>query len=289
MPAATGPGAGEKGSQPPLDAEELKERIAAYPSWNYRFELGEGVSTPVASAWRVRRQEQRRRYFFEPLLGLAGGSLRGRRVLDLGCNAGFWALEAIDAGAEFVLGVDGAAGAVEQAELVFEARGVAAERYRFERANVFDWRLAERFDIVLCLGLLDVVAKPLALFELIAAAAPELVVIDTGVSRARGELFEVSRIGEPRNAIEHDLVLVPTRSAVAALSRRFGLEAVALAHDFDPGELGVEDYLTQRRLACICSAGPPLDALRAAPEPPANPWAGALAGLAARTRRRLRG
>jgi tRNA (mo5U34)-methyltransferase len=272
-----------------VDAEQLKQRIAAFPSWNYRFELGEGITTPVASEWRVQRQEQRRRYFFEPLLTAAGGSLRGRRVLDLGCNAGFWSLEAIDAGADHVLGVDGSASAIEQAELVFAARGVDPARYRFEHANVFDWRPGGRFDVVLCLGLLDVVAKPLALFELIAASGAELVAIDTGVSRARGELFEVGRMNEPRNAIEHQLVLVPTRRAVTALARRFGLSAVALAHGFGADQPGVEDYLAGRRIAFICSAGATPGGLRVAPEPPANPWAAALAGAASRARRRIRG
>ncbi len=270
-----------------MDAEELKKRIDSFPSWNYCFQLPGGLSTPVSSAWRVRRAEQRRRYFFEPLLSVAGGTLRGRRVLDLGCNAGYWSLEAIEAGAEFVLGLDGSASAIEQAELVFEAREVARERYRFETANVFDWQLSGRFDVVLCLGLLDVVAKPLALFELIAAAEPDLVVIDTGVSRARGALFEVSRLGEPRNAVERDLVLVPTRRAVAELAARFGFEAVALAHDFADGRLGVEDYLAGRRISFICSAGPPLGALARAREPHANAWVGALAGAAARARRRV--
>ncbi len=270
-----------------MDAEELKQRIDSFPSWNYRFELPGGLSTPVASAWRVRRAEQRRRYFFEPLLSLAGGTLRGRRVLDLGCNAGFWSLAAIQAGADYVLGVDGAATAIEQAELVFEATEVPRERYRFERANVFDWQLPGDFDVVLCLGLLDVVAKPLALFELIAAAAPELVVIDTGISRARGALFEVSRLGEPRNAVERDLVLVPTRGAVAELAARFGFEAVPLAHDFAAGQLGVEDYLAARRIAFMCAAGAPLAGLPRARAPHANPWLGALAGAAGRARRRL--
>jgi 2-polyprenyl-3-methyl-5-hydroxy-6-metoxy-1,4-benzoquinol methylase len=270
-----------------LDAEELKQRIDSFSSWNYRFELPGGLSTPVASAWRVRRAEQRRSYFFEPLLGVAGGTLRGRRVLDLGCNAGFWSLQAIEAGADFVLGVDGAASTIEQAALVFEASGVPRERYSFQTTNVFDWQPPGRFDVVLCLGLLDVVAKPLALFELIAAAEPELVVIDTGISRARGALFELSRLGEPRNAVERDLVLVPTRRAVAELAARFGFEAVALAHDFDSGELGVEDYLAGRRIAFMCSAGPSLGALAPAPEPHANPWVGALAGAAGRARRRL--
>ncbi len=272
-----------------VDAQELQQRIAAFPSWNYRFELGEGIATPVASNWRVARQELRRSYFFEPLLAAAGGTLRGRRVLDLGCNAGFWSLQAIEAGADSVLGVDGSASAIEQAELVFEARGIERERWRFERANIFDWQLPGGFDVVLCLGLLDVVAKPLALFELIAAAAPDLAVIDTGISRANGELFEVARMNEPRNAIEQDLVLVPTRQAVAALAERFGFGAIALAHELEPGRLGGEDYLAGRRIAFVCAPGAAPAGLHEAPEPPANPWAAALARAAARARRRLRG
>jgi tRNA (mo5U34)-methyltransferase len=270
-----------------VDAEELKQRIAAFPSWNYRFDLGEGLTTPVASAWRVRRQELRRRYFFEPLLALTGGTLAGRRVLDLGCNAGFWSLQAIEAGADFVLGVDGAPSAIEQAELVFEAKGISRERYSFEAVNIFDWQPAARFDLVLCLGLLDVVAKPLAVFELIAASGAELVVIDTGISRARGELFELGRLNEPRNAVEHELVLVPTRPAVTALAERFGLQVVALAHEFGADELGVEDYAAGRRLAFIGSAGPSLDGLAAAPEPAQNAWVGALEGASRSVRRRL--
>ncbi len=93
-------------------------------------------------------------------------------MLDLGCSSGYWALEAIEAGADFVLGIDGRATYLEQAELVFEAKGIEESRYRFERANVFEYALQEQFDVVLCLGLLNVVAKPVALFELMSAAEP---------------------------------------------------------------------------------------------------------------------
>jgi ribosomal protein L11 methylase PrmA len=41
-------------------------------------------------------------------------------VLDLGCNAGFWSLAAIDAGADLVVGIDGRQMHIDQANLVFE-------------------------------------------------------------------------------------------------------------------------------------------------------------------------
>ncbi len=101
-----------------MQRDELERRIARFPHWYYRFELPGGVTTPVPDASVVNRQRRRRAYFFEPLLQLCGGTLAGRRVLDLGCSAGWWSLQALQAGADFVLGVDVLATRIEQARLV---------------------------------------------------------------------------------------------------------------------------------------------------------------------------
>ena len=106
----------------PMEPNELEKRIAEFPRWHYMFEFGGGLRTPVPDQGMVNRHEQRRRYFFEPLVRLTGGSLSGHRVLDLGCNAGFWSLNALDSGADFVLGVDARQTYIEQARLVFEAK-----------------------------------------------------------------------------------------------------------------------------------------------------------------------
>jgi len=271
-----------------LNAEELEDRIAAFPLWGYQFEFENGVRTPIADWQRVNRQVQRRRHFFEPLLSLTGGSLAGKRVLDLGCSSGFWALEAIEAGADFVLGVEASETAVEQANLVFEAKGVDRDRYRFDVANVFDYELAERFDVILCLGLLNVVSKPVALFELMSAAEPELIVLDTGLSKATARLFEVSRLVEPRNRVDYDMVLVPTRRAVVELAGQFGLQAVPLAQNITD-YTSMDDYRSQQRLAFICSKNHSLSSLAAEPEPPGNAWLAALERGTSRVRERLRG
>ena len=39
-------------------------------------------------------------------MGACDGSLKGLRVLGLGCNAGWWSLKAIEAGCDFVAGID---------------------------------------------------------------------------------------------------------------------------------------------------------------------------------------
>jgi tRNA (mo5U34)-methyltransferase len=254
-----------------VEPQELQDRIAAFPRWHYRFEFDGGVSTPVPSREVINRHEQRRRYFFDALLAVTGGSLQGHRVLDLGCNAGFWSLAAIEAGADFVLGLDGREMFIDQAHLVFETKGIDPSRYRFETANVFAHELDEGFDVVLCLGLLDQVAKPVELFELIARVGAEIVVIDTGLSPASSSFFEVSRLYDARNAIEYPMVFLPTRQAVIELAEQFGFKIVPLAQNMTD-YAGLTDYERQRRLAFICARTTPLEGLTRAEERAFGPW-----------------
>src|SRR5262245_43303161 len=107
---------------PEAQLVDLAAEVARFERWHYQFDLG-GVRTPIFDPDHVRRHAERRAYFFEPLVRLCGGSLRGKRVLDLGCNAGWWSLQAIEAGCDHVLGIDGRPAHIEQAELVFRAKG----------------------------------------------------------------------------------------------------------------------------------------------------------------------
>jgi 23S rRNA (cytosine1962-C5)-methyltransferase len=75
---------------------------------------------------------------------------RGRRVLDLCCNAGGFAVHALAGGAREAMGVDMDAGILEVARANAAANGVDA---RFEQADIFDWLRAaiargERYDAV---------------------------------------------------------------------------------------------------------------------------------------------
>ncbi len=75
---------------------------------------------------------------------------RGRRVLDLCCNSGGFAIQAMAAGAREAVGVDADAGILDIARRNAEANGV---QVRFEAADLFDWLRAavargERFDAI---------------------------------------------------------------------------------------------------------------------------------------------
>lgn len=259
--------------------EEIKQGIAAFPRWHYQFDL-KGHKTPIFEEQYVRRHTFRKDHFFDPLVRLAGGSLRGKRVLDLGCNAGFWSLSAAEAGCDFVLGVDGRQMHVDQSNFVFEAKEVDKERYDFVVGNVLDMDLGQfgTFDVVLCLGLLYHVSKPMELIEQASSANADLLVIDSTLSRRRDSVFEVrrDRLDEPRDAIDYELVLVPTKQAVLDLTEQFGYSAVTLKPPFageegGRGFRGLNDYRVGSRRAFFCAKQTDLSRTDVEVEPPTPP------------------
>lgn len=255
--------------------EEIRRRIASFPQWHYRFDLA-GNPTPIPNEnWAI-RHPQRKRYFFDPLVDLLGGSLKGKRVLDLGCNAGFWSLCAVESGCDFVQGIDGRQMHVDQADFVFRVKEVDESRYDFVAGDIFETDLRQfgTFDVVLCLGLMYHISKHMQLMEQIAAVNSDVLVVDTVVSRAEGSFLELrrERMDDPRHSVDHELVMFPTRQAMHDLAENFGYSVVTLEPDFrnENGETdwrGGPDYQDGRRRAFYCAKQTYLSRLPAEVEP----------------------
>jgi tRNA (mo5U34)-methyltransferase len=216
------------------------------------------------------RAEQQRRYFFEPLLALAGGTLAGRRVLDAGCGDGTWTLQALEAGADFVLGLDSDERAIEHARERLGAAAVDPARYELRREDVTAARIDGRYEVALCVGTMERTGKPVELFELFARAGSGLVVIDTALSGAPSSFFEL--LLEPAGAVPSDgVVLLPSREAIVELATEFDYDCVPLAHAMGD-YAGLGDYAVQRRVAFICASEAALDSLEWEEPPPVTPW-----------------
>ncbi len=131
-------------------------------------------------------------------------------------------------------------------------RNIQADRCRFEQSDILDLKADPSFDIVLRLRILDHVAKPVELFEVIAEA--KLIVIDTEVPMLPASAFEVGHepLSERTNAIDYELILWPTRQAVVDLANQFGFTCVPLALVMSD-ERGMTRYAGGRRVAFICS------------------------------------
>jgi 2-polyprenyl-3-methyl-5-hydroxy-6-metoxy-1,4-benzoquinol methylase len=256
-----------------MQDEEIREKIVSFPKWHYQFDL-KGNLIPPRQKRLVNRHEQRKKHFFDPMVLLFGGSLAGKRVLDLGCNAGFWSLCAIESGCDYVLGIEGRQMHVDQANFVFEVEGVERDRYDFVLGDIFETDLREfgTFDVVLCLGLMYHISKHVELMEKISEVNDDVLVIDSTLSKARGSFLELGwqspRETNYLSAVDRGLVMKPTKRAVRDLAKKFGYSVAILEPDFrdeegEPAWTGGRDYRGGARRAFICAKKTDLSSLPA--------------------------
>jgi tRNA (mo5U34)-methyltransferase len=91
--------------------------------------------------------------------------LRGKSVLDIGCNAGFYAIEMKRRGADRVVGIDSEPMYLAQARFAAAVSGVEVE---LRQLSVYDVaKLGERFDLVLFMGVFYHLRHPLLALDLI--------------------------------------------------------------------------------------------------------------------------
>ena len=86
------------------------------------------------------------------------GDVAGKRVLDVGCGSGRYAVEFARRGAQ-VVGLDFAPAMVEMAAHRAEGAGLA-EQCRFEAGDFLEWCEPHHFDICLGIGLFDYTEAP---------------------------------------------------------------------------------------------------------------------------------
>lgn len=251
---------------------DLLERINGFERWHYEFDL-DGVKTPVADPDLANRHAQRVAYFFDPMVAMFGGSLAGKRVLDLGCNAGFWSLQAVRAGCDHVLGVDGRQMHIDQANLVFEVNGIDRSRYAF-RCDDFFKAVADdigHFDVVLCLGIFYHISKHVTLLEALDRISGDVLVIDTYLSMRKGSALEIrwEDRAVPTDSFDHEIVMIPTRQGVLDMVGQFGYRAVTLKPSFSD-YAGAHDYRRGKRRAFMCAKTSDLSRLPAEVETDAD-------------------
>jgi tRNA (mo5U34)-methyltransferase len=141
------------------DGGALDARIAALAPWFHNLELDGRQTAPrhflgdhPAAKWRSFRH-------------LVPEDLTGMSVLDVGCNAGFFALEMKRRGAAEVVAVDSDPRYLAQAALASEVTGLTLELRQLSVYSV--GQLGRRFDLVLFLGVLYHLRHPLLALDLL--------------------------------------------------------------------------------------------------------------------------
>jgi tRNA (mo5U34)-methyltransferase len=91
--------------------------------------------------------------------------LRGKSVLDVGCNAGFYSFEMKRRGARRVLGIDSDERYLAQARFAAEATGLDVE---LRNLSVYEvGAIGEKFDLVIFMGVLYHLRHPLLALDLL--------------------------------------------------------------------------------------------------------------------------
>jgi tRNA (mo5U34)-methyltransferase len=213
----------------PYPEEEIERRIRSY-YWHYTFQFGDRMveaDWPPGKGLRSRHW-QRYRHVFPALLSLTGDSLEGKTVLDIGCNCGFWSIQAQLAGAQRVLGLEASEENVEQARLILGLTGLKG--LSFEIANAYDVS-SERhgqFDVVLYLGLLYHLENPVLALNRLADVTREVAVVDTTVVPEPASVCQVQPDVVHNQNYWNRLRMIPSSAAVALMLRHVGFREVLL-------------------------------------------------------------
>jgi tRNA (mo5U34)-methyltransferase len=159
---------------------DLEERIEALAPWFHNIDLGGVWTAPDHFLGDYPGAKFRR---FAPHLPQ---DLSGQSVLDIGCNAGFYAIEMKRRGAQRVLGIDSDERYLAQARMATEVLGF--DEIEFARLDVYDvGAIGEKFDLVIFMGVLYHLRHPLLALDLIREhAARDLLLFQ---SMQRGSKF----------------------------------------------------------------------------------------------------
>ena len=137
----------------------VEGRIAALAPWFHNMKLGGIWTAPDHFLGDYPGAKFRR---FEA--GLP--DVRGKSVLDIGCNAGFYSIEMKRRGAATVLGIDSDERYLAQARLAAELTGF--EDIEFRQLDVYDvGALGQKFDVVIFMGVFYHLRHPLLGLDLI--------------------------------------------------------------------------------------------------------------------------
>jgi len=209
-------------------AADLQRRVKELGPWFHDLDLGQGVRTApdhplgdfLGQMW-----SQIRDHLPE--------DLTGRTVLDVGCNAGFYAQQLSRRGAR-VMGIDHNAGYLEQARFAAAVTGLEIEFRQLEAYDVE--QLGERYDYVLFMGVFYHLRHPLLALDRIARVVGDRLIFQSMIRGVPGAMAvpEDAPIGE-RAMFEH-----PRYPAMYFIEQRYAGDPT---NWWVPNETGMEAML----------------------------------------------
>jgi tRNA (mo5U34)-methyltransferase len=161
-----------------MTKEEIIAELKRLEPWFHCIDLGGGITTKTESIMGEPVDHPHEPW--QVIQKCLPQNLNGKSLLDVGCNAGFYSIQAKRRGAARVLGVDGQRQHIRQALLVRRMLGVDVE---FRRMNIYELKPHEigQFDITLALGLIYHLKHLVLALENLYKVTREMLIIETAI------------------------------------------------------------------------------------------------------------
>ena len=218
--------------------DQLEARIKELGPWFHNMDLGGVRTAPDHFLYDYPNNK------FSKFAGALPDDLSGKTVLDIGCNAGFYAMEMKRRGAQRVVAVDSDPKYLAQAEFAARVNGLEIE---FAQLSVYDVaKLGEKFDLVIFMGVLYHLRHPLLALDLIHQHVARDLMLFQSMQRGSEEVTEVARdypfgqtaifdqpgypklhFVEQRYCDDPTNWFIPNRAATEAMLRSAGFEISA--------------------------------------------------------------
>lgn len=223
--------------------EQTKQEIERLGPWFHNLHLPDNQETApdhFLGDFPSFKWEQLKAYIPE--------DLSGWRILDIGCNAGFYTFELAKRGGQ-VLGIDLDTHYLRQAEWAAKLFGLE-DKIEFRQMQVYDlWKGKEEFDMVWFMGVFYHLRYPLLALDIIAPKVKKMMVFQTLMMPGKADItikdnyevndrMELLEEGWPKMAfIEKEFAgdptnwWVPNHAAIEAMLHTCGLKPTSIPLD----------------------------------------------------------
>jgi tRNA (mo5U34)-methyltransferase len=218
-------------------------------AWMYAWQLTPTIQTPLLGP-NLPAVHRTRSELIEPVARAAlAAAGPGASAIDLACNEGWFSHQLLEWGAQRVVGVDVRAHNIQRATLLRDHYGIAPQRLQFVTADALELDVDEfgRFDVVLLLGLIYHLERPLEAIRVARRLSNRVCVIESQLTRqdrpivygdgtpnvylqaeASFAAWVENRPENPVASTEGVMSLVPNRAALESMARWAGFADVQL-------------------------------------------------------------
>ena len=160
-----------------IPRDQLDRRIGELRPWFQSIPLADGAGVQRDDVHRGPREHPQQ--LWRKIQPYLPASLEGLRVLDVGCNAGYFLLETRRRGAAYALGIDMVPSALKQAALISEASGLA---FDLRKMSVYEVSSAlGDFDLTFFFGVLYHLKHPLLALDRLAEVSRGLLIVESAI------------------------------------------------------------------------------------------------------------